>query len=322
MMRIVAAAAAASVAVLPAGCALPHHKDLDDRSKLAVTSATAASVLSTYNTVRDQADAHWSPSTLASAESAPLLRIDAGRYLVSFRLNPERTLQTAPLRDPVLVASPRFARYPMWFMTEVPLPAAGVSKVALFVRAATTTPWKMVYGPEIAGTATLPDLRTDDQGAAIPVSPGDADGVVTSPARASADYANLLNTGPTPTSREFVPDAFLRRMLAVQDSQAKLAYIGFHQSWSVLPVRYALRLEDGGVLAFATLVRMDVYRVEPGGYLQWPGNSDARAYLPSGVTQTARIRYYHQIVMRIPPTGDGKVAVIGQYGGVVSGKGS
>jgi hypothetical protein len=320
--RIVAAAAAASVAVLPAGCALPHHKDINDRSKLAITPAASASVLSTYNNVRAQADAHWSPSTLASAEAAPLLRIDAGRYLVSFRLNPDRTLETAPLRDPVLVASPRFDRYPMWFMTEVPLPASDVSKVALFVREGTTTPWKMVYGPEIAGTATLPALRTDDQGAAIQVSPDDANGVVTSPAQASADYANLLDTGSTQLSREFVPDAFLRRMLAVQDSQTKLTYIGFHQSWSVRPVRYALRLENGGVLAFATLVRTDRYRVEPGGYLQWPGNADASAYLPNGVTQTARLRYYHQIVMKIPPTGDGKVAVIGHYGGVVSGKGS
>lgn len=314
-------AAAALVAVLPTGRTLPHHKDLGDRSKLAVTSGTAAAVLSTYNTVRAQADAHWSPSTLASAEAPPLLRIDAGRYLVSFRLNPDRTLKSPPLRDPILVASPRFDHYPMWFMTEVPLPAGDVSKVGLFIRGGTTTPWKMVYGPEIAGTATVPDLRTDDQGAAIPVSPDDANGVVTSATQASSNYENLLDAGLVP-SREFVPDAFLRRMLAVQDSQAKLTYIGFHQSWSVLPVRYALRLEDGGVLAFATLVRTDRYRVAPGGYLQWPGNADAKAYLPNGVTQVARLRYYHQIVMRIPPTGDGKVDVIGQYGGVVSGNGS
>jgi hypothetical protein len=304
MVAVATAAVAASVASLPAGCALPHRKDLDDVTKVAATRSTAESVLIAYDNARTQADAHWSASALASAEAGPLLRIDAGQYLVSFRLNPDKPLETTPLTRAAVVASPRFGHYPLWFVTEVPLRGTGVSKVSLFTRQSTITPWRMAYGPEVAGHARLPEFRT-----------------VVSAARACADYARALQTGSRPLSRRFAHDTFQYEMRAIQTSQAKLAYTNFRQTWSVLPVRYALRLADGGVLAFATLVRTDRYRVEPGGYLRWHGNAEARAYLPHGVRHWARLRYYHQILMEIPPTGDGEPAVIGQYGGVVSGAG-
>jgi hypothetical protein len=322
MKRLVAGAAVISLAAMLAGCDLPHRKDLDELTKLAATPSTAASVVLAYDDVRARADARWSASALASAEGGPLLRIDAGAYLVSFRLAPDQPLETTRLDSPVAVASPRFARYPLWFVAEVPVPAEGVSRVPLFKRGSTTAPWRMLYGPEIAGDATLPEFRTDEHGAAIPVSPQDGDGVVASPERACRDYAKVLQTRSTPLSREFANDTFRRQMRAIQDSQARLAYTTFRQHWSARPVRYALRLDDGGVLAFATLVRTDHYLVQPGGYLRWHGNADARAYLPHGVSHWARLRYYHQILMEIPPDGGGKPAVIGQYGGVVSAAGS
>lgn len=322
MKRIVVGMILATVLAMPAGCALPHRKHLDDLTKVAAARSTAASVLLAYDSVRADADAHWSDSTLAQVEGGPLLHIDAGAYLVSFRLTPDEPIETTPLSGPGIVASPRFGSYPLWFAAELPVPGAGITRMALFARESTTTPWRMMYGPEIAGDATLPEFRTDDQGAALPVSPGDADGVVMSPARACRDYARVLQTRSSPLSRDFAHDTFLQQMRSIQDSQAKLSYAGFRQSWSLLPVRYALRLEDGGVLVFATLVRTDRYLVEPGGYLRWTGNAAAKAYLPGGVQHWARLRYYHQILMEIPPAGAGKPVVIGQYGGVVSGAGS
>jgi hypothetical protein len=319
---VVVAATLATLLTLPAACALPHRKDLDDLTKVAAARSTAASVLLTYDSVRANADARWSHSTLATVEGGPLLRIDAGAYLVSFRLSPDEPLETTPLSGPGVVASPRFSSYPLWFVAELPLPDSGVSRMSLFARASTTAPWRMMYGPEIAFDAPLPAFRTDDQGAAVPVSPQDADGLVMSPGRACRDYATLLQNRSSPLSRKFAHDAFLRQMRTIQDSQDKLAYAGFRQTWSVMPVRYALRLDDGGVLVFATLVRTDRYHVEPGGYLRWNGNTAGKAYLPHGVRDWARLRYDHQILMEIPPAGQGKPAVIGQYGGVVSGAGS
>jgi hypothetical protein len=312
----------ATLLTLPAACALPHRKDLDDLRKVAAVRSTAASVLLNYDSVRANADARWSDSTLAKVEGGPLLRIDAGAYLVSFRLSPDQPFETTPLSGPGVVASPRFGSYPLWFVAELPVPDAGVSRMSLFARKSTTDPWRMMYGPEIAADATLPAFRTDDQGAAVSVGPHDADGVVMSPSRACRDYAKVLQARSSPLSRMFVRDAFLQQMREIQGAQAKLAYATFRQTWSIMPVRYALRLDDGGVLVFATLVRTDRYHVDPGGYLRWNGNTAGKAYLPHGVRDWARLRYDHQILMEIPPVGGGKPAVIGQYGGVVSGAGS
>jgi hypothetical protein len=312
----------ATLLTLPVACALPHHKDLDDLTKVAAARSTAASVLLNYDSVRANADARWSDATLATVEGGPLLRIDAGAYLVAFRLSPDQPLETSPLSGPGLVASPRFGSYPLWFVAKLPVPDAGISRVSLFARRSTTDPWRMMYGPEVAVDAALPEFRTDDQGAAVPVSPHDSDGVVMSPARACHGYATLLRARSSPLAGKFAPDAFLQQMRDIRHAQRNLAYASFRQTWSVMPVRYALRLDDGGVLVFATFVRTDRYHVDPGGYLRWNGNTAAKAYLPHGVRHWARLRYYHQILMEIPPVGGGRPAVIGQYGGVVSGAGS
>ena len=49
------------------------------------------------------------------------------------------------------------------------------------------------------------------------------------------------------------------------------------------------------------------------------GGSEAGAYLPDPITDTAKLRYEHQVLMVVPA--EGQPLVIGQYGGPVSAQG-
>jgi hypothetical protein len=94
--------------------------------------------------------------------------------------------------------------------------------------------------------------------------------------------------------------------------------VTFDQEWKAEPVDYVLRLVDGGALMLVDLHRLDVFRVNQGNALKF-GGSEAGAYLPDPITDVARLRYAHQVLMVVPA--EGQPLVIGQYGGLVSAQG-
>ena len=327
MRRPAVAALLASLLVL-GGCTLPHRKDFGDLTKMAMTLPSMVSILNAYNAARAEADARLDGSILADVEAGAALDIDEGRYFVARHVDPEAAMRTQPLGEPVLLASPRFRAYPMWFAAAMPNGdsmtggSPSTAKVAVFARSSTVEPWRLVYGPDIAAGTQLPRLVTDPSGAAQPVRPGDGSGLVSSPQRIVEAYATVLADPLAPHAGGFANDDFIRQMRDIQRAQSALVYADFEQTWNARPVRYALRTADGGALVFATLVRTDRYTVTSQSFIDWEGNAAAKAYLPGRVFRSARLRYLHQILMLVPPAGHGKPRVIGQYGGVVDGSGS
>ena len=316
-------------ALLLGGCALPQRKDVTDLRKTASTLSSAIAIVNAYNAARGQADALLDASILAEVEAGAPLAIDRGRYLVARHSDPAGVVRTPQLGAPVLLASPRFGAYPMWFVMAMPngtstgdARSADTAKVAVFRRSTSVAPWRLVSGPDIAAGTELPRVTTDATGAARSVSPRDAAGLGTSAQRAVEAYATVLADPPAPQAAEFVADDFIRQMRDLQDAQNALAFADFEQMWTARPVRFALRTVDGGALVFATLVRTDRYTVARRGFIDWKGNAAAQAYLPGRVLHFAQLRYLHQILMVIPPAGQGRPRVIGQSGGVVDGSGS
>ena len=110
-------------------------------------------------------------------------------------------------------------------------------------------------------------------------------------------------------------------MRDVAAQQSAIPGVRFAQSWSTKPVEYALGTADGGALVFATLVRVDRYRIDPGRAIDWPEGSEQEAFLSGRLYSTGVLRYFHQVLMYVPPSSSELPFVLGQYGGVVEGVG-
>jgi hypothetical protein len=314
-------ALAAGVALLAAGCGLPQRKDTFVVTKPGASQASAQAVVAGYNAVRRRADATLDGSLLARAEGGALLDIDQGSYFVSVRVDEPGEYPQVRLAPPERVVAPRFRRYPLWFAVLARDRTGGTKRVAVFERADSVSPWRMVMAPETIPGAGLPRFARDRDGGVLTVAPGDTTGTGVSPATALRRYADALAPGRTADDAFFAPDAFLARTRAFQRSQQSLPYAGFRQTWRSLPPRYALRVAGGGVLVFGTLTRTDAYSVQANSYIDWADTSDTAAYLPGRVYRSAVLDYSHQVLMFLPAQGQGSPRLIGQYGGVVDGEG-
>jgi hypothetical protein len=310
-----------ALALMCAACAVPQRKDTSVVSKVAATPVAASNVVGEYNAVRAQADERLDASLLPQVEGGPLLDIDQGAYFVSVRVEKPPGYATVRLAPPEQVLSPRFDAYPLWFVVLATDRTGGNKRVAVFERADSVSPWLMTSAPETTPQAGLPDIAEDSTGAAVTVGPDDATGTGLSPNDAVRRYTNALAPGQTPDDEAFAPDAFLTRTRNFQRTQDALPFATFQQTWSAEPVRFALRTGGGGFLVFGTVTRRDAYSVQTNSYIDWDDSADTAAYLPGRVFRSATLDYSHQLLLLVPPEGEGKPRLIGQYGGVVDGQG-
>ncbi|MGH3356215.1 MAG: hypothetical protein ACRDOJ_09980 [Nocardioidaceae bacterium] len=311
-----------SLTLLLAACMIPVRKDTAVITKPGATESSARAVLGRYDAVRQQADEDLDGSLLPDIEGGELLDIDQGAYFVSARVDQTGAHPEMDLGPLERVIAPRFAAYPLWFVVVVPDRASGTKRVAVFERADSVSPWLMTMAPEMTGDAALPDVVTDSAGAAVTVTRDDATGTGLTPTRVLSQYAAELTPGQDSASGLFAPDAFLEQTRAFQRTQQSLPFATFQQTWTAQPPDFALRVEGGGVLVFGTLSRIDSYSVDANSFIDWEDNADAAAYLPGRVYRSATLDYTHQMLMFIPPQGQGRPSLIGQYGGVVDGQGS
>jgi hypothetical protein len=121
----------------------------------------------------------------------------------------------------------------------------------------------------------------------------------------------------TDTSAEVVRDDFIRKMRSAFVQANTLEGVTVTQTWAAEQVDHALRTKDGGALVWVTLLRLDNYNVQPGIKVSWPPGSAQQAFLANGISNTGRLRYYHQVLLYLPG-GKQKPRALGQYGGVVS----
>jgi hypothetical protein len=317
------AALLASVPVLvAAACAVPHPKDTSVVGKLAATPVSADVVVAKYNAVRARADDILDTSLLSQIEGDGLLDIDQGAYFVSVRVDEPSEYPTVRLAPPERVVSPRFDAYPLWFAVMARNERGGNKRVAVFEKADSVSPWLMTMAPETTADAVLPEVVQHESGGAVTVAPDDGSTTGISPTEVLQRYAGALAPGESEDDTFFAPDAFLAQSRRFQQTQDSLPFATFEQVWTAQPPRFSLRTEDGGFLVFGTVNRRDSYTVQTSTYIDWDDSADTAAYLPGRVYRSAVLDYTHQLLLYVPPEGQGLPRLIGQYGGVVDGQGS
>ncbi len=316
---LVATAVAASLAA----CGLPHHKSLEEVSKPGASLAVADLTLASYARERAAADQALDVDALGDLESGAVLDIDTSSFLVRRALG----ISARPfvLDESATVWAPSFRSYPLWFVAFTRLPEQQEQVALVFTRASSIDPWLVEAAPRLAGDTAPPFVALGADGTAARLARSSAsnwsDGEVVkldaTPQQIVARYADVLTSAKSKHADEFVKDSFITQMREVRRAQPS-KQVRFSQRWSASPVRYVLRLADGGALMFVTLRRVDRFEVRTGKSLNFAG-SEAGAYLPNPIRHKARLDYRHQVLMVVPA--DDAPLVIGQYGGLVAAKG-
>jgi hypothetical protein len=307
--------------LLAAGCAIPHPKDSHGITKIAASEAEVEQIYERYREFRKDALDQLDEQPLTAVETGSVLAIDTGVLRVARRLlltkAPDDT-QELRIRG---VYAPRLDAYPLWFVVVVEDRVRDLIKVQIFQRETSTSPWLMVASPETLPSTELPAFDTDTTDALMPADPLRQGQLVMSPQKAVNAYAATLNAQDPPDDPVVSEDSFVTQMRAVAAKQRRIEGVTFSQQWTPRPVQYVVRAADGGVLVFGTLARVDNYQIQQGRYIDWPEGSEQKAFLSGRLYSTGELHYYHQILVYVPPAGDDKPVVLGQYGGVVDGIG-
>ena len=296
-------------------CAVPHKRGDLTMEKSAAGKTEVSEVFAEYRKVRNTAIELLDAKPLSIVESGPVLAIDTGSFEVSQRLAKTQKQDTGSF-EVTDVQTPRFTTYPLWFFAVVHDNTAGINRVQIFERETAVEPWLLVASPETLADTPIPGVRREG-GNALTVKPGDAVGMSMSATDAAKAYAKSLADPSSAEAGKVADDSFIKQMRTTADNNSKLEGVTFSQSWGNEPVKYVLRTTDGGALAFVTLLRLDTYAVRDGLTISWPEGTPQQAFLSSGISSSGKLRYYHQVLLYIPP-GNGKPRAIGQYGGVVS----
>jgi hypothetical protein len=318
-MRRLAVALLAGV-VVATGCSLPHPKDSHGVTKIAATESEAETIYDRYRALRQDALDMLDEQPLTAVETGAVLAIDTGALMVARRL-----LLTKPPDDSqdlriVEVYAPRLDSYPLWFVAVVEDRVRDLVKVQIFQRESSTGPWLLVASPETLPSTELPALERDTTDALESVDPLRDGRLAMSPQAAIDAYAATLNSPPETGDADVSEDSFVTQMREVAAKQSQIEGITFTQRWTARPVQYVVRASDGGAVVFGTLARVDRYDIEAGRYIDWPEGSEQKAFLSGRLYSNGQLRYYHQILVYVPPD-DGEPVVLGHYGGVVDGFG-
>jgi hypothetical protein len=298
-----------------AGCAVPHQRDDLAIGKTGASGADVTTVLDRYREVRNTAIELLDAKPLSTVETGAVLAIDSGSFEVSQRLAETQKQESGSVEFSD-VQTPRFTKYPLWFMAVVKDPKLGVNRIQVFERGSAVEPWLLTASPQTLAETPIPQVRTKG-GAALRVKPSDGIGMSMSATEAAQAYAKALADASSPQAEQVASDSFIKQMRAAAKSNAALKGVTFSQSWAAQPVDHVLRTRGGGALAFVTLLRLDTYTVKEGLTVQFPAGTPQEALLSSGITRSGKLRYYHQVLLYIPG-GSAKPRAIGQYGGVVS----
>ena len=312
MRRAIAWVGAMAVLV---GCGVVPQPRRNVEMEQAIDKSDVAEILDHYRDVRNTAIGLLDAKPLSIVEGGPMLAVDSGSFEVSQRLSrteseDERELQVTTIE------APSFSKYPLWFMVTAFDPAARVDVVQIFERRTPVDPWLLVAAPQTVPSTRVPSVRHDGDGNAIRVSPTNGKGMEMSPQRAADAYSRTLGS-MSDTTAGVERDDFIRKMRSAFVQANSLEGVSVTQTWAAEKVDHALRTKDGGALVWVTLLRLDKYTVQPGIKVSWPWGSAQQAFLADGISNTGKLRYYHQVLLYLPG-GKEKPRALGQYGGVIS----
>lgn len=322
MRRVSLLVGALVAAVALSACAVPRERAPQDLqpAKLALGPGEVDDVVAKYREVRSAAVDALDAKPLSTVETGPVLAVDTGMFEVAELLEREEFALDGPFTVESTMV-PRFSSYPLWFAALVRDEETGRRQLQVYERTTAADPWLLTATPELAGETPLPPMRRVGD-ATRRVGAESGEGMVTAPLTALHALASALDEPEGEDAATWAEDPFVVQMRETAAQNADLEGTGFAQNWAADEQVYALRTADGGALVFGTLLRQDTFDVESGLRVTWPEDSPQRAFWPDGVVGRGSLRYYHQVLVRVPPAGsDEPPATLGTFGGVVGSAG-
>jgi hypothetical protein len=285
-----------------------------------LTLAAAKSVLSTYTTANNSANARRSTATLATVETGGSYAIDAGLYTVQAAEGAAPYAAFTPVAATYYIPRAEPAGGTRWFVVQVSNAfSADPNKVTsteylLFTQAATGGAWQNAVEPYLLAGADAPQVAVSGDGHATAVS-ATTTSLAVAPGQLAERTATAIDdaaTGVTVADPGALADrsdqAFWRGKLptaTVTDAHAAAT--------GAAGETFALLTTNGGALVFYTDAA-DLAITPPAGSvvrLTVPG-----FYSPGRALSRAGLSYLDQFAAADPPAGAGPPRVVAQYSGI------
>lgn len=307
-------------ALLTSACAVPYASSDRPVEKVAIDENGLDRVIERYDAVRQTALRLLNPQPLGSVQRGPLLQIDTGRIEVAQTLSTDavESIDDAGRLEVESLYAPIVDAYPMWFMVVARDTAEENVRVQIFQREAAADAWVLVASPEILETTRLPELRAGREDSLVVLDPEEDSGLVASPVEVAETYRAALDDPESDAVAQITTDGFWSQMRDARIAAAEIPGIDYAARWDVVDADYAVRTDDGGALMFATFQRHDTYASEAGSVIGWPPGSPEEAFLSDGLSGEGSLQYMYQVLLYVPPAGEGTPYAMGHYGGVVS----
>lgn len=261
-----------------------------------------------------QADVSRSMAAARTAFVGVALRTAAASYAVNRVLDPasdDAGAVLAPFAAPSRIVVTSGGRYPRTFLALSRPQGAATDEIAVLSTKDVRTPYRVAGRAQLLPGAEVPATAPGGQGAAI--LPDDAPGLAATPADVVRDYATVLQTGASRSTR-FASNPVTVSVRANAEGQARgvfriAAFTQRHRP-TADPVQ-ALRTADGGALVMGAIERTDDFTVKKGaGYLAPPAAYKALAGGIAKITREAQVTTVQMVVFAVPPPGKGPVRLI------------
>jgi hypothetical protein len=279
-----------------------------------ITPAGAKTVLSTYTTTINAADAAFSSSLLARADAQGSYSLIADHYRQGVAARSKPTADYAPSSAQYYIPL-ESAAYPHWFAVRVDNTTTGKKPKSLgtqylvFTQSAAGAGWKEADQPDVLGTAPNIALNTAGYATAISTS---APGFAQPPGKIAAAMANSLNGSgsmPVPGNLRDTGIAASWRHSLPKGSRVSVTHAA--AGYQV----FGLETTGGGALLFYTDTAQ-VTATPPKRKtlkLSVPGYYNTKQRLKS-----ATLGFLDQFAVYDPPVTIPGMTVIADYSGVVS----
>lgn len=278
-------------------------------------------VMARYDEVSNKAAAARDLDLLAEVESGPLLAVNRAEMKIALRSDPNGSQAPAPVthRSPQLFA-PEFHNYPLWFVDRSTVESASGEERTMYgltLRPDAGSTWRRVLEVAVDEGVEVPEVLTDDSGAAVELDPErDADLVRPADAIPRA-YAGWIQGGLEALHAGAFEDSprtveILKRL---QQERRTADRNGWKLNRSVVPtVHRSLATDGDGALVLFTLLETVQTDIGDGKPFRFQADSEIRAYTgEDSASQAVRATYVWQVGAWVPPQGKngGLVRLIG-----------
>jgi len=281
----------------------------------AITANQATAVAGRALAQAERADALRTQEAAKTAYTGLALKTAPPRYVVEKVLDPGKNSSGGALASVVqpsrivITAGRAFPRTVIAVWTPQ---GSTTQQVAVLDSPDVRSPFRVSARADMLPGVGLPATAPNTRGASM--LPADVEGLAATPTRAVADFAKLLQTG-TSASTKFAPSKVVSDVRSKAAAQAKgvKAVAVFNQSH--VPEKEGVRVfrtADGGAIVVAAIDRLDRFTVRKGaGVINPPAAYPALGGGMKKITKSATVQTVQMVVLSVPPQGKGPVRLIG-----------